>query len=218
MNRFQELEQMIKRYKAFEAKYASRMERTPASQYDIYRRYTSSAKDHSPQLRASRNIRKPLPIVGSNNCLMPNKYKEYPIKGDRELGEKNLIRYSAVAPDLWSLIGEEAKKETTDAILMQERERTERYFNLENGEIQFMKISPIRKYMKIKPTLGNVSGSEINDTLLCAIFPNLAAPNNTDNSNQDAVKLLMDVIGPMSEFKTMEGLIHLARSQIRPEF
>lgn len=214
---YNDLRDKIMKFKRIKSKYGTQLESLPASQYDIYRRYTTTARDHAPQLRASRNIRKHYPIVGTVTSDIPSKRDGMELRKDKEIGEGKIYRYTAIAPDYYSIHGKPCSKEALNAILGFEIERADRFFSLDLAKIEYIKISPTRDMVQIRPTLGNVDSSQVNDTLIATLFPRFSTSKTLENCNTLAVKKLQELLQPMMDYKGIENIIHIARNQIAPE-
>jgi len=215
---FTELKDLILRFKKVQSKYPSLVSHLPANQYDIFKRYTSTQKDHAPQMRASRNARRKLPIVGQTSSLIPFKDGDCVLKKGREFGEKGTQRYSLIAPDWWSLQGPEASIEETEALMGFEVAKVRRYFGTKLGKLQFCKALPIRRRLKMGVTLADVPRSKINDTIFQALLPCHVTPEITRNASLSASNELAMTLKPLINMRSLTNLIHLARGMITPNF
>ncbi|AHB34054.1 polymerase basic subunit 2 [Upolu virus] len=188
------------------------------TEYEVFKRYTTSKKDHAPQMRLCYSIRKPLPIIMKPTKKIPEVYNGTVLKELKyDLGESSKIRCSVLVPDYWSKYGETTTLEIADAITYTERLKVERFFSAEWGEIRFGKMLPYRKPVQANPTIVDMSSSNVSHTLIQVFCPQYATLDSKRKANQEAVEKLKVVMSPITGYRTQEAAIHIARSLIQSE-
>lgn len=188
------------------------------TEYEVFKRYTTSKKDHAPQMRLCYSVRKPLPITMKPSKLVPECFNNTVLKERRyDLGESSRVRCSISVPDYWSKYGEPTTPGIADALTYIERQKVDRFFSAEWGEVRFGKMLPYRKPVQSRPTIAEVSNGSVPHTLLQVFCPDYATLDSKRRSNPEAVEKLKEIMAPIANHKTQEAAVHIARTLIQSD-
>ncbi|KAG8170605.1 hypothetical protein JTE90_028676 [Oedothorax gibbosus] len=213
MNEKETLRAMISKYK--EIKVPVEQANLYMSQYETFKRYTTSKRDHGPQMRLNSNVRKRWPIIISKTNRVPFKFNGIQLKTkEDEIGEAKCVRASIFVPDYLSKYGNGTELEIAKALIKPELDKVDRFLNIMHTDVQYNEFHPYRKRTKIEPTIEDVSPSSVNATIAMAFLPNFITPEYFRASNALAVRELKNQLHPLLKLKTTSDIIHQARKLI----
>ncbi|AED98375.1 PB2 [Jos virus] len=188
------------------------------TEYEVFKRYTTSKKDHAPQMRLAYAVRKQMAITMKPSKKIPPVYAGVALKEDRyEIGESSRVRCNLVVPDYWMKYGEKTSREVSEALLYVEKAKVERFFSTSWSEIRFGRMLPYRKPVQSHPTIAEVAPGAISHTLLQLFCPQYATLDSKRRANMDAVSKLKPIMAPICGYRTLESAAHLARLLIESD-
>nr|QOQ34685.1 PB2 protein [Thogotovirus thogotoense]BAQ22393.1 PB2 polymerase subunit [Thogotovirus thogotoense] len=183
--------------------------------YNTFKRYTTSKKDHAPQMRLVYSVRKPWPISINPSKEIPPMFNGTRLKDSiLDLGESRKTRANIVVPDYWAKYGSLAEKDVVDALLYAEDLKVKRFFSTEWGEIRYGRMLPYRKPVQACPTIEDVNSTSIPHTLMQVFCPQYTTLDSRRKAHMGAVDKLKRVMEPICKVQTQESAVHIARSLI----
>nr|UDY81347.1 MAG: polymerase subunit PB2 [Varroa orthomyxovirus-1] len=209
------IEHLIEKYQAIKEKHVA--QHKTVFEYSTFKKYTSSRREDAPHARLFYNVRKPWPLVCSNYKNIPKKFGgEQLLSDEREIGEHDSVRASILTADYLFKYGKPATKEVVDAFMVVERNRVNKRFSVDLGNIRFDSYLPIRKLVHFEPIIPNVPQACVNPTIMKALFSDLAPVDLIYQSIPDKVRELQRILHPLMQYRSMASTVHLARSCITP--
>ncbi|APP91613.1 PB2 polymerase subunit [Sinu virus] len=207
----------IKRYKGLEAN-NELFKKKHIKDYDIFKRYTSSTSESTPQQRLCYNMRKNWPITIERDENIPSEYKGFLLKDSiREIGNSTRTRGTVHVVDYWTKFGTKCDPELAKALISIELEKVERFFNQIPSDLIFGKFYPYRQSVNITPVVEHVHKGAVASTIICALLKDFASVENRTKQNKNAVNIIRDKIAKFVDSKTLMSLIHIARKMIVKE-
>nr|UYX69295.1 PB2 [Tiliqua thogotovirus] len=208
------LKHLIDGYKTCKEEASEVLEKQFVS-YDTFKRYTTSKKDHAPQMRLCYSVRQMYPITMRRSKSIPAILNGIPLKDKRyDLGESDRIRCSISVPDYWMAEGTETTQEIAEAMLYCEMQKVDRFLSTEFGPLQFGKMLPYRKPVQVNPTIVEISQTTITPTLMEVFCPQYCLPETKRKANPEAVNKLNRILAPLGKHKTTEAAVNMARNLI----
>nr|QOQ34673.1 PB2 protein [Thogotovirus dhoriense] len=182
-------------------------------EYNTFKRYTTSKKDHAPHTRLVYNVRKQYPI--QIMPTLPESYQGYRLcKKQVDVGESKRILGTIHCPDYWMFFGEQTTKEIAEALIGPEMEKVQRFFQASWGDMQYGHLLPYRKPVSIVPVIQEVTPSSIGPTLEQVFCPQFSTLDAAGRANKEAVEKITKKIRPLLELKSTPTLVHIARTMI----
>nr|UBB38849.1 PB2 [Orthomyxoviridae sp.] len=188
------------------------------NEFDVFKRYTSSKKDHGPQSRLVYNMRRAWPITIVNSSKMPNKLGKWPLKeGKQDIDDRTKTRATIHAVDYWATFGEECADEVSRAMISMQLNMVKEFFSLELDDLEFSHNFIIRKPVVVSAPIEDVKMSNVNNTLMGLFAPEVLGSRRTEQIDRRVIDKLKLNLGPVIEFRSTPSVVHLARSWITPK-
>nr|WGJ63871.1 PB2 [Bourbon virus] len=182
-------------------------------EYDTFKRYTTSKKDHAPHTRLVYNVRRSYPLQVLPT--LPEVYKGHRLcKREVDIGESKRILGTIYCPDYWMSQGEPTSKEIAESLIGPEMDKVDRFFQASWGDLQYGHLLPYRKPVSIVPVIQEVTPGSIAPTLEQVFCPQFSTIDAAGRSNREAVEKITKKIRPLLSLKSTPALIHLARGLI----
>ncbi|BBD20264.1 polymerase basic subunit 2 [Oz virus] len=182
-------------------------------EYHVFKRYTTSKKDHAPHTRLVYNVRRTLPLqIKPSIPESVHGHKMY--KRVIDLGETDRVHGSILAPDYWMYKGDSIPQVEAEALISIEMEKVDRFFQADWGDMKYCHLLPYRKPVSIVPVIQDVSGKDVSPTLEQVFCPQFSTIDSSSRANKEAVKKIKEKLNPVLKYNTTIGLINLARSLI----
>ncbi|QFR36187.1 polymerase sub-unit PB2 [Thailand tick thogotovirus] len=182
-------------------------------EYHVFKRYTTSKKDHAPHTRLVFNVRRPFPI--QIRPTVPETFMGHRLyKREIDLGETSRVHGSILTPDYWTYRGEETTLEEAEALISIEMEKVDRFFQAGWGDMQYCHLLPYRKPVSTVPVIQDVATGDVCPTLEQVFCPQFSTIESSSRANKEAVRKIKEKLLPILHHRTNANLVHLARSLI----
>nr|APG77907.1 polymerase PB2 [Hubei orthoptera virus 6] len=184
-------------------------------EYDTIKRYTSSKKDSEPQMRIHSNMCKRFGVIMKSDSRIPKMDKETKLKGGAEIDKKGVVTCSPMAVDYWSAKGEMGDAKVVNSLLQIEEEKVRSFFSTSITAPSFYPTYSVRRAVTFDTALKGVPQCKKKALVLSSILPDFCPPEYQIPEDDDDLRKLNCMIGPLKGVRTLTNITHFAQQLLQ---